>query len=227
MILLHDDDLVQLKGVYKSTVGRSFRQSTHHCVDIFSAVSLLSDTERYQIRCNVKPHPKPRANSPQLSDWWALSVSQFLITHCGGTHPKDLSSARNSASASADTESAWVATLSNIFEKQCRLHFFRVCILITLRLIALSSTLSSPQSLHSGTPLLQEERFWLCSLRQTRYDLFSIFSFICLFFYFYLYFDFYIIACLFPITPLRKPAVGDDDEQHQQYLKELDAIRQE
>jgi hypothetical protein len=37
-------------------------------------------------------------------------------------HLKDMSSARNSASAG--TESAWVVTLSNIFETRCRLHSF-------------------------------------------------------------------------------------------------------
>ena len=36
------------------------------------------------------------------------------ITHSGGAHPKDLSSAPYSVSA--ETESVWVATLSNIFE---------------------------------------------------------------------------------------------------------------
>jgi hypothetical protein len=46
----------------------------------------------------------------------------FSITYKGGSHLKDLSSARNSVSA--DTESAWVATLSNIFEARCRFHGF-------------------------------------------------------------------------------------------------------
>jgi len=46
----------------------------------------------------------------------------FSITHSGGAYPKDLSSAGKSASA--DTESAWVATLSNIFEKRCEFHVF-------------------------------------------------------------------------------------------------------
>ncbi|KAH9029313.1 hypothetical protein EDB83DRAFT_2654975 [Lactarius deliciosus] len=49
-----------------------------------------------------------------------------------GAHPKDLPSARHSASAG--TESAWVATLSNIFEKQYP-----------------SSTSSASQSLHVNT----------------------------------------------------------------------------
>ncbi|KAH8993660.1 cytochrome P450 [Lactarius deliciosus] len=68
--------------------------------------------------------------------------------------PKDISSARNSASA--DTESAWVATLSNIFEKQCGFHgFFSGCISATLKLLlisALLSTSSASQSLHVKTP---------------------------------------------------------------------------
>jgi hypothetical protein len=51
------------------------------------------------------------------------SLSQLSISHRRGAHRKDLSSVRNSASA--ETESAWVATLSNIFENQSeflRLH---------------------------------------------------------------------------------------------------------
>ncbi|KAN0138029.1 Caspase domain containing protein, partial [Lactarius tabidus] len=54
--------------------------------------------------------------------------------------PKDLSSAFDLNSTSADTESAWVATLSNIFEPSP------------------ASTSSAPQSFHVKTPLPREER---------------------------------------------------------------------
>ena len=53
----------------------------------------------------------------------SFSVSQLSITHSGGVHLKDLSSARNSASA--DTESAWVATLSNILTSRCEFHVYK------------------------------------------------------------------------------------------------------
>jgi hypothetical protein len=49
-----------------------------------------------------------------------IQYGNFSITYSGGAHPKDLSSARNSASS--DIEFAWVATLSNIFERQCEFH---------------------------------------------------------------------------------------------------------
>ena len=72
---------------------------------------------------------------------------------------KDLSSVRNSASA--DAESAWVATLSNIFDKRCRFTVFWVCILATLLLIAPGSTSSAKysvlQSVHVELPLTREE----------------------------------------------------------------------
>jgi hypothetical protein len=50
------------------------------------------------------------------------------MSHSGGTPTKDLSSDHNT---SVDTESAsaWVATLSNIFEKYCEFH---VCLRVHL-----------------------------------------------------------------------------------------------
>jgi hypothetical protein len=86
---------------------------------------LLSATGRPPIRCSVKLHPKAQAQSqPTVYNAWIGELFQyrtFSITHSGGTHPKDMSSAH---SASADTESAWVATLSNVFEKRCEFHVF-------------------------------------------------------------------------------------------------------
>lgn len=73
-------------------------------------------------RYSNKPRPMSQASASHYSTWWAILLSQCSISYNGSAHPKDLSSARNNVSD--DTESALVATLSNIFEKQCEFHVF-------------------------------------------------------------------------------------------------------
>jgi hypothetical protein len=79
---------------------------------------------------------------------------------------KDISSVRNSGSTG--TESAWVATLSNIFETRCRFHGFLGLYLdySTSLLIDPGSTPSAPQSFHVRSPLPRK--------RQARPGLFSV-----------------------------------------------------
>ena len=98
---------------------------------------------------------KPTLHNARIGEPF-YSRNFLAFTHSGGVHLKDLSSARNSASA--DTEPALVATLSNVFERQCKFKVFWIYILATSLLIASGSTSSAPQSFHIGIPLPREER---------------------------------------------------------------------
>ena len=57
---------------------------------------------------------KPAVHNARIGE--LFQFRNFSLTHTVGAHLKDMSSARNSTST--DTESAWVATLSPIFEKR-------------------------------------------------------------------------------------------------------------
>lgn len=59
----------------------------------------------------------------QVGEPFSTAKFYFSDAHGGGTPTKDLSSDHN-ASVATECASAWVATLSNIFEKQCEFHIF-------------------------------------------------------------------------------------------------------
>ena len=121
MLLVHDDDLVQLDGIYDSAVSRSSLQ--YPIVLIPLILATRRQARRSPIRWTVKSHPKPQTNAPLHSDWWAVSESRLsIISHSGAAHPKDLTSGRDSASA--DTKFTGVVTLSTLFEKQCEFPIF-------------------------------------------------------------------------------------------------------
>ena len=116
MVLVHDDDLVQLDRIYGSTVSINTMQYTILLI-ISHLATQCSPTGR-----GIRQHPGSQANAPHHSDRWVLLllVLQRCMSHREGAHPEDLSSARNGASVG--TQPACVATLSNVFEKQCKLH---------------------------------------------------------------------------------------------------------
>lgn len=88
---------------------------------------------------------KPKVHNVRINE--LLQYHNFSIAHSGGALTKDLSSTR-----SAGTESARVATLSNIFENRCECRVFRGRILATFLLMAPTLT----------APALQESYLWPC-----------------------------------------------------------------
>ena len=114
---------------------------------------------------------KPAVHNAQIGEFF--QYRDFSITHTGGTHLKDMSSAPNGASA--DTESAWVGTLSAIFEEQC---------------ISATSPLIAPSLISLATQSLYIFRVEF-SRRRVIY-LFTFFMyFICIFVFFFCFFFIY------------------------------------
>ena len=119
MVLIHDDDLAQLGGIYESTVGRCFKEET--VVLMYSYFQQLDSIQSNVMLSHIRS-PKLTVYNSRIGE--LLQYRNFSITHSGGIYPKDLSSADSSASTGPDTESTWVATLSNIFEMRSRFHVF-------------------------------------------------------------------------------------------------------
>ena len=117
MILVHDDDMARLHGIHNSTVSRSSIQ--YAIAFMFSYFQPLDGLQSDVVLSHIRSL-KPTVHSARIGE--LFQYRNISITHSGGTHPKDLSSARNRASF--DTEPAWVASLSNIFEEQCEFHVF-------------------------------------------------------------------------------------------------------
>jgi hypothetical protein len=118
MALVHDDDLARFEEICDTqAVGRSSIQYT--VALMFSCFQTLdglqSDVMLSHIRSFMPPLHYTRIGE-------LFQYRKFSTTHIGGVCLEYLWSARNSASA--DTESAWIATLSNIFERRCRFHGF-------------------------------------------------------------------------------------------------------
>ena len=109
MVLVHDDDLTRLDGIYGNIVSRS---SVHCTIELmFFTFFQPSDTLQPDILSDHIRCLKPMIYNTQIGE---SLLSQLTISDGRRAHRKDLSSVCNSASA--ETASAWVATLSNIFE---------------------------------------------------------------------------------------------------------------
>ncbi|KAN0134764.1 hypothetical protein V8E53_007549 [Lactarius tabidus] len=93
MALVHDDDLTQSSALCDDT----------------SLETLQPDALLYRLKCL-----KPKVYDVLLSQGELSQVHSFSISHSRGFHTKDLSS--RSSSASADSKSFRIATLSTIFE---------------------------------------------------------------------------------------------------------------
>lgn len=107
MVLVHDDDLTRLDGIYGNTVSRG---SLHIEIDI-SYFFQPPDTLHPDILSNRIRSLNPRVYKTRIGE---SSTSQLSISDRKVAHRKDVPSPPNSANA--EIESAWVATLSNIFE---------------------------------------------------------------------------------------------------------------
>jgi hypothetical protein len=112
MVLVHDDDLAPLHGIYDNAV-RQVPSDT--CIYVFFLLKILQPLDCLQsdvVLSHIRSI-KPTVHCAQIG---AHSQHRSIFnTHRGGTYPKDLSSAPESGT---DIESTWVATLSNIFEKR-------------------------------------------------------------------------------------------------------------
>ena len=111
MVLVHDDDLARLDGFYDSTVSRSFIQ--YAIILMFSYFQPLDGLRSYAVLGHIRSL-KPAIHNARIGE--LFQHRDLPLTHSQGSQPKDMPSSRNSASA--DTESSWVATLSNIFDKR-------------------------------------------------------------------------------------------------------------
>ena len=117
MVLVHDNALAWLHGIHDSTVRRRSIQYT--IVLMYSFFQPLDGLQSDVVISHIRSL-KPTVHNARIGE--LFRYRNFSITHSGGAHPKALSSAHNSTSA--DTESVWVGTLSNIFEKRCEFHVF-------------------------------------------------------------------------------------------------------
>ena len=111
MALVHDDDLARLDRIYNSTVSRSFIQ--YAIVLMFSHFQPLDGLRSYTVLGHIRSL-KPAIHNARIGELFQHCDLSF--THSEGAQPKDMPSSHNSASAV--TESSWVATLSNIFDKR-------------------------------------------------------------------------------------------------------------
>lgn len=113
MVLVHDDDLTRLDGIYGNTVSRGSLQCIIE-IDISSWFSYFfqpPDTLHPDILSNRIRSLNPRVYKTRIGE---SSTSQLSISDRKVAHRKDVPSPPNSANA--EIGSAWVATLSNIFE---------------------------------------------------------------------------------------------------------------
>ena len=65
MVLVHDDDLTRLDGIYGNIVSRS----SVHCTIELMFFYLFSAIRHSPARYTVRPHQMPQANDLQYSDW--------------------------------------------------------------------------------------------------------------------------------------------------------------
>ena len=118
MLLVHDDDLAELRGIYDSTVSSALDNTLaiHHCIDVFllkAPDALQSEAALGRIRSL-----KPTVHNVRIGELFRyLNLS---ATHREGAHRKDLSPTGDGASD--HTSSTCVATLSKIFQNRCESH---------------------------------------------------------------------------------------------------------
>ena len=124
MILVHDGDLEELRGMYDLTVSSASDNTLPMYVLRFYLIKALGALQSEAVFAPGHIRSlKPTVHNARIGELFIYP--NLLVTHSEGAHRKDLSSIGNGASDHAS--SICVATLSKIFQNQCESHVFGSC----------------------------------------------------------------------------------------------------